>query len=295
MRLAQCFICYTILTNARWDLLGKGVVSASSTSLLLRSTSATSSLTPLISKNNEAVSATPNERLYTPNIKRSQDRSSKILDGSWAECTGDDYTISNIPICTPRNGSNLVKDDQYAITWDPEPFNGSETVTIILRYELGNTTKGRIIIDSGPIPLGKGFYTLKIKDEWLRGKWNQTAAVLISPSHVVQGHSGPWRGPTVFLQRSEEGEPPKKRKGDASIEIAVGIPLSLFGLVALIWIWFYMVRRSMRLPKSLLTPKLGRPNTSRRRKNTDYEAVRAEDHGDDIENAYELNRSKRID
>jgi len=170
---------------------------------------------------------------------------------------------------------------------------------IVLRYE-GDSGKGKIITDSGPIPNGQGFYTLKIADDWLKGEWNQSARIIISPSKMLQEHPGPFLGPHVFLQRDEHGEPPVDKEEEERranrLKVSVAIPFSIFGVVCCLWAWFCISRRVVRIAGMGL--KSRRRKISRRGGRgvpAKYEMIEegAEDDDIDMPNMHE--RGKRED
>lgn len=78
----------------------------------------------------------------------------------------DDDKSIGYPFCTPHNGTEMVADEIYWVTWDPSYWGGSDITLVKLNLRSLPTSTDDLIYETELFANNKGYYPLQIQRSW---------------------------------------------------------------------------------------------------------------------------------
>lgn len=179
----------------------------------------------------------------TPSIDTRGETSVPSSVGDFPICTTADAPF--LPFCLPQNGTDVMADAAYYVTWNSDYYPLNATITIELRYS--NSSLGDSAFTSEKTANSYGYITLYMRKEWLQGKPRNEITLYIIELDPASGRRASARqGPTITLHPKpvEHYKPPPQLPFN-KVALCIGLPVSL-GVVILVVAGLYFGMRERR-------------------------------------------------
>lgn len=154
-----------------------------------------------------------------------------VSAGAFPVCT--DFTSTFPPFCLPHDGTDVIVDATYYVTWNADFYPLNATITIELRYS--NSSEGDSAFTSERTDNSYGYIPLHMRKEWLQDKPRNTLTLyIIELDSISDRRASARQGPTVMLlpKPVEHYKPPPPLPFN-KLALIIGLPVSV-GVVILI-------------------------------------------------------------
>ncbi|THC95612.1 hypothetical protein EYZ11_004927 [Aspergillus tanneri] len=171
------------------------------------------------------------------NISTSNFNASKPLHlesppGDFPICT--DTKGEFAPFCLPQNGTDVIVDATYYVTWNADFYPLNATITIELRFS--DSTAGDSAFTSEKTGNSYGYIPLHMREDWLQGKsQNELTLYIIELDLKSDRRANAQQGPTVTLRRKPvEHHKPSPQLPFNRLALYIGLPVSLAVVIAVV-------------------------------------------------------------
>ena len=151
--------------------------------------------------------------------------------GAFPVCTDLNSTFS--PFCLPHDGTDVIVDATYYVTWNADFYPPNAIITIELRYS--NSSEGDSAFTSERTDNSYGYVPLYMRKEWLQDKPHNTLTFyIIELDSTSDRRASARQGPTVVLlpKPVEHYKSPPPLPFN-KLALIIGLPVSV-GVVILI-------------------------------------------------------------
>ncbi|KAI9368350.1 hypothetical protein BJX61DRAFT_223998 [Aspergillus egyptiacus] len=168
--------------------------------------------------------------------------SNRFSTGDFPVCT--DLKGPFVPFCLPEDGTEVLVDTTYYVTWNADFYPLNATITIELRY--ADSPEGSSAFTSEKTDNSYGYTPLHMRTEWLQGKPNNTLTLyIIELDSTLNQRASVRQGPTITLHpRPVEHYKPSPPARFNKLALYIGLPVSLAVVIVVVVTLILSMRKS---------------------------------------------------
>ncbi|EER45364.1 conserved hypothetical protein [Histoplasma capsulatum H143] len=155
---------------------------------------------------------------------------------------------SKYPFCLPKNGSEVLTEQIYYVTWDSDLFPGNSTITIGLNYANSSENEGVSAYTSDRTENSYGFVTIQMDKVWLHGESrNNLSVYLVEYDPASKERAKTVAGPIISLINNpgKHYPPPPPTAVPNKLGLMIGLPVAL-GVIFVVLLGLYFGMKKNR-------------------------------------------------